>query len=980
MCAEARAQRPEPSGPALSGIVIDTAGMPVAGATVSLLGTNIKTLSDQDGGFSINRIEPHNTLEVSCVGFATQQVGFSEAGGIKVVLLPVRGQLDEVVTIGYGKTTKRFNTGSVGKVGEAAIQRQPVTNVLEAMAGRIPGVFVKTENGLPGGEISIQVRGRGSIEAGTQPLYIIDGVPVDATPLNGANADFQNLNGRISPLNSLSPSEIESIEVLKDADATAIYGSRGANGVVLITTKTGRVAKGQVDLAFRSAISTPSLMPDVVSFDDYIMLREEGFSNDGVDPTTSNAPDLTLWSRHDLTDWSDWVMGYNAPSTQYNVAVTNTGQRSGFKLGFHHLNEATVLSKSHRYRRTGGVLNYRLQSENGKVSLLFNAQYTRDNSNTVRLSSFANVYVYPHNYPLYADDGQLNWIVNNPLAWKNQPANTQNEFFSTNATVAYRIVPDLELKVTTGFNSMRLDMYSAQPASTANPQSNPESQSSFGENAGGNYLVEPNLNYSKKMGEAVFTALIGGTWQYSKTEGYSIRGVGYSSETMLRSLSAAQQIGYKMDNFAAYKYLSGYARLSLNSRRKYLLNLSFRRDGSSKFGIDSRYGNFGAVGAAWIFSEEPLIRKHLPWLTFGKLRTSYGIAGNDQIGDYRYMTTYAPNQLYMDRLALQPRNVSNERFGWETTRKFEAALEAGLFGQRLNIEVGYFRHISGDQLISYPLPAISGPFNNYQSNFPGKVLNAGWEFSADATVAERGPLTWRTAFNLTVPRNELLRFPDLDKTSYANQYEVGRDLSIVRGYDFIGIDPQTGIPLYTDVNGDGAITAAADRVVMGKLSPDWYGGWDNTFMLKRFSLHVFLQFVGQRSLISAFDYIPGRMNVPNEYALRRWQKPGDITDVPIATAQSGTAAYRAVNNLNNSSAALINGSFIRGKNISLSYALPDAALRPVRIQRADISVRLQNAFTIFDRSKSNRDPETTSGSSATMPLMRTYSLGVNLTF
>lgn len=969
------------SSTVLVGVVRSAAdGQAIEGVTIQSLPSGRFVITDKNGKFSITR-QSDKFLKISYLGFVTKQIAMESVAMNPAIMLETDiGNLDEVIAIGYGTTTKRLNTGSSGRITSQEIGSQPIVNVMEALSGRIPGVYVKMENGLPGGAISIAVRGRSSIQAGTDPLYIIDGVPMDSSPLNAGNADFQNLNGLISPLNSLSPNDIESIEVLKDADATAIYGSRGANGVILITTKSGKDGVSKLDFAVRTGISAVSLMPEVVDFDTYKTLRYEAYANDKVEPNETTAPDLLLWEQDNPRDWGDWLMGRKAPSIQYNASLIEKSDHARFRLSLSRLAESTVISAEQKYEKNGATLNYELNPKDSKVQLNVVGTYSKDKNNTMKMNSFVGFFSYAHNYPLIDEHGNYNWwLPNNPLSQFDKIARTSNEYLAGSMVLTYRIFPGLQFKNLFGLNRTALSMFSSDPALSNRPSANAEDQSNFGNNTANNTLIEPQIDYAADWGNTTFKAMLGGTWQMSENDGSSVRGVGYSSTLMMESLEAAQRIDYKYNNYSQYKYLSGYARVNLQHLGRYVVNLSYRRDGSSRFGKANRFGDFGALGLAWIFSDEAFLKDNVPLISYGKLRASYGITGNDQIGDYAYLTSYKSNNLYGNRSALIPKNIYNDQFGWETTRKTDIGLELGLFKQRLLMNVGYFHHLSDNQLIAYPLPALSGPFGSYQSNFGGKVRNTGLEAELSGYIVNRDHIKWNSSINMTWLKNKLLSFPGIEKTTYANKYEVGQDLSIVYGYNFLGINTNTGIPEYRDVNKDGVINSPHDRVVITKGSPDSYGGWRNTVEYKNFSFDLFIQFVEKESRVYVFGYLPGRTTVPSSYALKRWRQPGDITDVPLATTTVSTPQYKSVSDMNNSSAAVVNGSFLRGKSLAVQYRFEDAWTRSMGLKQLSLGVSAQNFFTLFDDKKSRRDPETSDWSSRNMPLMKTLALELKVT-
>ncbi|GAA4317241.1 TonB-dependent receptor [Compostibacter hankyongensis] len=899
---------------------------------------------------------------------------------LEIRLQPALNTLDETVVMAYGTTTRRLNTGSISRITAEEIGKQPVTNVLAALSGRMPGVFVQTTNGLPGGNIKIQVRGRGSIAAGTDPLYIIDGVPVTSTPLNSLASNFQNINGLVSPLNSITPDNIESIEILKDADATAIYGSRGANGVVLITTKKGTSGKTEGHVNVYYGFNKSVRLPQMLGLNDYLQLRKEAYVNDNKEPSPADAPDLLVWDQRHYTDWGRYLLGGTGRVINTEVTLSGGSMNTHFRLGLSYRREGTILPGDQRYDRGSGYFNLDHSSANKKFSVQLSSRYSSDKNNLIKSIDFAGLYGLPPNYPIYNKDGSYNWTLTNPVAWLGQESKSKTENFIANGVFRYTLIKGLDLKTSIGYTKINMDMFSSLPASTQNPAFSPVSSANFGNNYNETYLVEPQIEYRRSVGKSKFSVLLGGTWQKVTTEGYYIFATDYTNEELLESLAAAGTISAKGSSYSEYKYASMFGRINVVNRQKYLLNMTFRRDGSSKFGPGRQFGNFGAVGVGWIFSEEPFFKNRLPFLSFGKLRGSYGITGNDQISNYQYLSSYKNGNVYQGIATLRPSILANDAFGWETTKKLESALELNFLKDRIALTAAYFYNRSGNQLIAYKIPYISGPFGSYQANFPGVVQNTGWELSLNTENITGQAITWQTSFNITFPHNKLISFPGLAQSSYANTYEVGEDLSIVKGYRFLGIDAGTGVARFQDIDKDGSLTYGLDYVVIGKTSPDIFGGLQNSLSLGSFSIDLFFQFVKQQSRINPRLYSIASQSNVLQYGLNRWKEPGDITNVQKPTATYGTPAFAAMQNLTNSSAGLIDGSYIRCKNVSLRYLISKPLLKKLHLKQAMIYLQMQNIFTLSDPEFSGLDPETVNGISASVPQMKSYVLGIQLSF
>jgi hypothetical protein len=406
---------------------------------------------------------------------------------------------------------------------------------------------------------------------------------------------------------------------------------------------------------------------------------------------------------------------------------------------------------------------------------------------------------------------------------------------------------------------------------------------------------------------------------------------------------------------------------------RYLFNGTVRRDGSSRFGPGKQFGNFGSLGLGWIFSSEPVIKKILPFLSYGKIRGSYGVTGNDQIPDYQYLSTYRSGAIYQEISGLSPSVISNDLYSWETNRKLEAAIEMGFLKDRIFLNLSYYRNRSGNQLVGFPLPYQTG-FSSFQSNLPALVQNTGLESEFSTEIIRHKKFSWNASFNITKPRNKLVSFPGLQASAYANTLVVGQDINVVKGYQFLGVDPGTGLAEYEDINRDGKISQPLDYVVIGKTTPDYYGGFGQHLSLGSLSVDLFFQFVKQRS--RGAEMFPGLSRNQFTTVLQRWQEPGDNTMIPRASTTPGKPGFTSNANLAFSDAFFYDASYLRFKNFSVSYVLPDRVIRRLKVQRFRIYANGQNLFTI-KRNVNLNDPETLQGG---IPPLRTFVAGIQFTF
>ncbi|WP_127125871.1 TonB-dependent receptor [Pseudoflavitalea rhizosphaerae] len=953
----------------VTGYVKDSNGEPLTGATVTIKGTSISVATGIKGYFSINA-QPGQTLIFSFVGYETQEQKVG-TGEMLVVLPASANALDEMVIIGYGTAMRRSNTGTVATVKNKDIVSQPVADPLAALQGRVAGLFVSTTSGFRGSNFTVRLRGQNSIGEGNDPLYIVDGVPYFSESLD----QFTSAGGNQSPLASINPTDIERIDVLKDADATAIYGSRGANGVILITTRKGKAGKTQFDFNIYSGASKVTNKVDMLSTPEYVALRKEAFANDGGTPDDQNAPDLVLWDQNKATDWQDLIIGNTAKLTQVQASVSGGNEQTRFLLSTSYRNETTVLPNDLPFRRGAVYLNLDHSSVDKKFNITASVNYSgiKDRSLASDVTSFYNM---APNYPIYDDEGKFYWFgtLQNPMAYLQRRNTNKTKNLVANSVIRYTVLPGLSVKTRLGLTQTNMDQMQVYPKVVFNPTSSIGSMTYFGNSEVSSYIIEPQVDYTRKIGEGKLQLLAGGSWQENTRQGKSFIADGFSSEALMEDIGSAEEITVRTPTlYKKYNYNSFFGRATYNWKEKYIVNASFRRDGSTRFGPGYRFGNFGAVGAAWLFTEEGFFPENNV-ISFGKLRASYGTTGNDQIDEYGYLETWRSTSFAYDGVAgIYPSRLANPLFRWEENKKLEASLELGFLNDKILLTTNFYRNISDNQLVDFALTPQVG-FAEMTANFPATVLNTGWEFELNSTNISNKEFTWKTAFNLTVNKNKLKAFPDLESSTYKDTYVVGQSLTIVRGFQFNRIDPQTGLPEFLDLDKNDDISDPDDFVTLGKTMPDYFGGFRNTFNYKGFELDFLFQFVKQEGRNINYGYLsrqPGALQNMTIDAQDRWRKTGDIANVPKASLTGAGADY---NNYRLSSAMWGDASFIRLKNLSLRYDLSKLVKR-YKLNNLSVYVLGQNLVTIT--SYDGFDPET---QGLVMPPMKTITAGLQFNF
>ncbi len=928
----------------IKGRVLNKAGLPLVGATVSIKGEAKSTSTNANGFFELENKKNQITLTASFVGYSIKDVTVHSGTQVTIVLDQNTSELDNVVVIGYGQTTKRFNTGTVSKVTAAEIEKQPVANPLAALAGRASGVVVTQTSGIPGAGFTVQIRGRNSINNTSNPLYIVDGVPFSNNTL-----DLISNTGptQQSPFASIPPSSIESIEVLKDADATAIYGSRGANGVILITTKKGKTGTPSVNFNVYTGIGQIARRMPLLNTQQYLAMRKEAFVNDGVTMTPANASDILVWDQNKYTDWQDLLTGGNASQTDATASISGGNQQNQFVASLNYRRETTVFPGNYSDNKGALRVNQSHTSINKRFTMNTTIAYSFDN-NLLPINDAArfNIYTPPNAPGPYDSQGNVLWsdpkggsTYNNPMASSLTSYSGKTAFFQANSSLHYNIYKGIQFLLNLGYSDMRLDQVYIWPKASIDPSLKLESSSKFGNNALRTYIIEPQFHYVLQTTNSKLDAILGTSWQQELNQGNLINATGYSSEALLGTPSGASNIT-TTGNYTQYRYNAAFGRINYQLKQRYIINLSGRRDGSSRFGPGNQFANFGAVGVGWIFSEESFLKNCTSWLPFGKLKASYGSSGNDQIGDYAYLNTWnATPSNYQSTGGLIPGNLYNPDYAWEVNKKLEASIEFGFLQNRLLFTTNYFRNRSGNQLIDYTLPAQAGR-SKVTRNLGALVENTGWEWEISGDPIQTANWHWQISMNLTLPRNKLLAYPDLESSSDASKYVVGHPLDIKKLFVYEDVDQQTGLYKFK-----GTIRPK-DQTAIINLTTKYYGGISNTVTYKDVELSFHVQVVNQMGedyMTTLSSYVPGTMNNQPTYVLDRWRKTGDQTDVQRFTLITARTPY---SNFISSNGAYKNASFLRFKNLTVGYNVPSSLVNKVHLERARLYVLGQNLFTI----------------------------------
>lgn len=959
--------------------VTDEKGLPLEGASVSLRERRAGDVTGKEGQLLLDNIPEGNyTAEISYVGMekAVQKIVVSTGKQtiLHVKMKPAVNDMEETIVRGYGTVNRSANTGSISRVKGDELSKQNNPNPLASLQGRAAGVAITATSGGLGAQVNVQVRGVNSVAAGASPLYIIDGVPMSSDPLNKISAGSVAL---LSPMNSINPADIESIEILKDADATAIYGSRGSNGVILISTKKAKAGQSKFSLDAYTGFGKAAVMMDMLDTKQYLALRHEAFNMDGVIPDELNAPDLKVWDTTAYTNWPKLIYGNSAPVTNIQATLSGGDLNTRFMAGIGYFHQKSILAGNENEDRVNMHFNVEHNSTDKKLAASFTTNVSSDHLNLLGADIFDS-YILPPNFPVYDGDGKLTNMggYSNPyMAFYTSGSNQTNNVL-VSGNIRYTILPGLQLKTTAGFNRQQLKSLLKYPSITMLPFSPVSNEAKFHNTDYQSVTIEPQLDYTLSFNRNKVQLMVGGTFQHTISEGSVLEAGDFSTDLLLGDIKAAKTITSKENFGNQYKYLSGFARATFSRDDKYFLNATFRRDGSSRFGPNNRFGNFGALGAAWLFSREEALADALPFLSYGKLRGSYGVTGNDQISDYRYMETFTSTlYMYNNKPGLRPASTFNGSYGWEENRKLEAALELGFMRNRILFTSAWFRNRCNNQLVEFPLPSQTG-FPSYQANLPAMLQNEGWEFELSSRNIDEKDFSWTTTANLSLIRNKLLKYPNLEYSPYAAQFQIGQPVNLWWGYFVERIDSETGLPVFKDLNGDKA-TTFDDYTPLGSFSPKFFGGINNQFRYKGFELDLFFQFSEQNGYNWKWAnyYAPGTMfNVPELMLGNYWQNKGDNKPFPRLTAGSGTELSTMYSDYWFSNATFQPIRYLRLKNAVFAWNLPEPWLKSAKIKRARIYLQSQNLLT-FSNVK-GLDPETGN----TTPLMKSFTAGFQLSF
>lgn len=960
----------------ITGKVVDTNKEPVIGVNIIVKDRpSIGTITDIDGNFTLNT-SSNTILQVSYIGYNTQEVRVTEKNAYNIILQEDSKTLEEVVVIGYGTMKKSDITGSVASVKVSELKEGVSTSVDQMLLGKSAGVNVVQSSGEPGGGFSVNIRGASSINGGVSPLYVIDGIPIDnSRPVSqGSIVGFDSNRSPRNPMSSINPADIESIEILKDASATAIYGSRGANGVILITTKSGKAEKMKVSYSGHIGIQSPSNKLDLLNAADYKRVVNEIIDASG-DKETSKVGDIANGGMG--TDWQDEVIRQNAITHEHQLSFSGGNKKTYYYTSFNYVNQDGIV-KNTSFERIGARLNLKSDiNDKIKIGINVTGSYMKDNfvANGFGVNENAGVMYTAYNYdptvPVKDKEGNFalspELQIDNPVALAEGMTSYSDSYrILASAFGEYHITKDLFLRMNLGtdfMNESRKNFVSSltkQGRFYGGIASNQNSEKS-------NYIVEGTANYSKTIEKHSFGALVGISYQRYITSYLNNRAADFPNESLgAENLSLGNQETFRMSNSVTGNKLASYiGRANYSFDDRYLATVTFRADGSSRFGKNNKFGYFPSAALAWRISNESFL-KEIDKITSLKLRVGWGRTGNQEIGDYPALSTYqsAGSAIWDGKpvVGTGPAKMPNPDLKWETTDQINLGLDFGVFNNRINGGLDYFWKKTTDMLLQLPVPQSTG-YRSILSNV-GRIDNKGFELFLNTVNIDTRNFKWESNITFTSMRNNVKDLGGIDEiivgAGYTHVEQVairkpGLPLNSYYGWEVAGVwqkdddyskmkeDYKPGDLKYIDQNNDGVINDA-DRVVLGDSFPDFQWSFGNTFTYKNFDLYIFFEGVQgadmlNGNLIDSYFPIDFKRNKFAEPYLNRWTPENPTNQYPSFTDPL-KLGRKVVN-----SHTLSDASYVRLKTVRLSYMLPKFSSL---IQSLQLYVTAENLFTITD--------------------------------
>ncbi|MFC0262314.1 SusC/RagA family TonB-linked outer membrane protein [Fontibacter flavus] len=950
---------------------------PIPGANVQIKGTTVGSITDLDGNFSINVPSDNSILVFSYIGYLSQEVTVGSRTRIDIQLQEDVKQLGEIIIVGYGEQDRKTLTSSISSVSSKDIENLPMSSPDQMMQGRASGVLITSNSGTPGGGMFVRVRGTTSINADNDPLYVVDGIPIVSGNLSAVGLGGSTANA----MADINPADIESMEILKDASATAIYGARAANGVVLITTKRGKSQKARVSIGSYYGTQSVWRRPDLVDGPTFEALRNEAAVNNGGQPIYPN-PGQAI-----STNYADFVFR-DAPISNVDVSVTGGNDQVRYLVSASDFRQDGIIAPTAFGRKTGRLNLDAFVSDKLKIgtSILYSRNIrNRVNNDDNIAGALGGTHFFPSNLAPYQEDGSYTKfsIFENPIAVINENDITM----VTNRVLAtvygeYEFFPGLSLRsnFSVDYNNVKEDTY-INTLLNAGAAVNGQATSIVSVND--NWIQENVLNYQSNFaGGHTLSVLLGTSLQQSTFERTSATGQQFPSNDFKRIASAAVQTSSSTGS--VWGIASVFTRVNYSLKNRYLFTLNVRRDGSSRFGEANRWGTFPSAALGWRISEEKFF-DNVNFISDLKLRTSYGVTGNQNgINDFQSRGLWTGGANYANIPGTEPSQLANPDLKWEKTAQFNIGVDVAFLKDRMSLTLDYYNKQTTDLLLAVPIPRSSG-FTSIFQNF-GEMENKGFELSINANAVAQKDFTWDVSFNIAQNKNNIKK---LAQAIPVYNRDIIRMEEGIPMYSFwmhkqLGVDPQTGNPIWETMEDGRPFDPNIDRFIVGNAWPDFFGGLTNTLRYKNIDAMIFFQYSYGNDQLNWNRFFQEHGGTRNTNflgsQLDRWQQPGDITMVPRMTNANYAANLRP-------SRFVEDGSYLRLKNVSIGYTLPSAWINRLGMSSARIYVSGQNLLTFTNYSGMDPEVNATASTATTqgvdfyaMPQPRVYMGGFNITF
>jgi TonB-linked SusC/RagA family outer membrane protein len=975
----------------ITGKITDESGNPLPNVSITVKGTSLGSTSSADGTYSLSVPDNAKILVISTVGMISREFELGSSSTIDAVLKPVNGSLSEVVVVAYGAQKKKELTGVVATIKAPDIENKPFTSVDKILQGQVAGLQSVAFSGQPGGNQQIIIRGMSSITASNAPLWVIDGIIINT-------GEAHRLGNTSNLLSTLNPNDIESISVLKDAAAGSLYGSRAANGVIIVTTKKGRAGKtrlrfdteiGRNDIAYVNDRYKP------LNADQYFEITREGLFHAGKTPAEIETTMHGLGDTNGIDfNWYDAVIR-PGKQQQYNLSAEGGNEKTTFYLsGGYFLQEgSTINSKLERTSASARLIH----KANEKLNLGFNITGGYVNQRApLNGGSFGNpvlaaFFMLP-SYSPYKKDGSYNLSLaalgnlHNVVALSEIDKRFLKDVgLRSNIYAEYKIIGNLKFKTSLGadFTLLEEDQYN-NPIHGDGAAVGGRAYAYYSRYF--NRIWTNTLDFQQKLStdyNLLFNIQVG--YESQKSSGYqtSVQSQVFPTNLTMTLPSAGASPTIAGATVSDYSFLSQFSAASINFEDKYILSGSFRRDGSSRFGANNKYGNFWSIGASWNADQEAFI-KDIDFISQLKLRASYGVNGNSGIGNYDWFRLYSYGSNYNQQLGSSPSNVGDSNLTWELNKPFNVGIDVGVLQNRIQLSVDYYVRRSEDLLMDMPLSLTSG-FTRATRNV-GAMENKGIEISLHAVPVRIKNFEWAVDFNYAKNKNKITSLPG-GNDIITNSVFILREGSSIQSYyvrEYAGVNPDNGDPLwYTDATHENKTNnfSTANRTIVGNSLPAYFGSFTNTLRYKNFTLEAQLYYSFGNLIQDQWgSFYMGAGNGPtynkSSRILNRWMKPGDVTDVPKYIS-GGNKSFNSA-----STFYLNKGDFIRLRNVQVGYTVPSRFASKAKLSNAFVYVRGTNLFTWVKDRNLPFDPEqgTNSQSNLNVFIPRTMSIGLSLGF